>query len=81
MKLAEIQKREHTDSYYAASVDRQTAYAELTGAKSADICIVGGGFTGVSAALTLADERGYDVALVEANRIGWGGFRPQRAVS
>jgi glycine/D-amino acid oxidase-like deaminating enzyme len=33
--------------------------------------VVGGGFTGVATALTLA-ERGYKVAIVEANRIGWG---------
>ena len=43
----------------------------LAGNHSADICVVGGGFTGVATALTLA-ERGYSVALVEANRIGWG---------
>ena len=36
-----------------------------------DIAVVGAGFTGVSTALTLA-ERGYAVALVEANRVGWG---------
>ena len=36
-----------------------------------DVCIVGGGYTGLSAALDLAG-RGYDVLLVEANRIGWG---------
>lgn len=38
---------------------------------TADVCVVGGGFTGVSAALHLA-ERGYDVILLEAVRIGWG---------
>ena len=43
----------------------------LEGSKTADICVVGAGFTGVATALTLA-ERGYSVALVEANRVGWG---------
>lgn len=38
---------------------------------STDVCIVGGGFSGVATALTLA-ERGYKVVLLEANRIGWG---------
>ena len=38
---------------------------------SADVCVVGAGFTGVATALTLA-ERGYSVAVVEANRVGWG---------
>jgi glycine/D-amino acid oxidase-like deaminating enzyme len=65
------QKQEHTGSYYAASVNEVTDYPMLQGAVSADVCVVGAGFTGVSAALALA-ERGYSVALVEANRVGWG---------
>ena len=65
------QKQEHPGSYYAASVNEVTDYPELEGAKSVDICVVGAGFTGVATALTLA-ERGFSVALVEANRIGWG---------
>ena len=62
---------EHTHSYYAATANEITNYPELTGRKSADVCVVGAGFTGVATALTLA-ERGYSVALVEANRVGWG---------
>ena len=65
------QKQEHTGSYYAATANEATAYPVLEGAKSADVCVVGAGFTGVATALTLA-ERGYSVALIEANRIGWG---------
>ncbi len=65
------QKQEHTNSYYAASVNEVTRYPEVEGANSSDICVIGGGFTGVSTALTLA-ERGYSVSLVEGNRIGWG---------
>jgi glycine/D-amino acid oxidase-like deaminating enzyme len=65
------QKQEHTGSYYAASVNEVTDYPVLEGARSADVCVVGAGFTGVSTALMLA-ERGYSVALVEANRVGWG---------
>ena len=67
----EDQKQEHTASYYAASVNEVTDYPVLEGAKSADICVVGAGFTGVATALTLA-ERGYSVALIEGNRVGWG---------
>jgi gamma-glutamylputrescine oxidase len=37
----------------------------------ADVCVVGGGYTGLSAALHLA-EAGFAVALVEAQRVGWG---------
>ena len=65
------QKQEHTSSYYAATVNETTAYPELQGAVSVDACIVGAGFTGVSTALALA-ERGYSVAMVEGNRVGWG---------
>jgi len=65
------QKQEHTRSYYAATVNEVTDYPQLEGSHDADICVVGGGFTGVATALTLA-ERGYSVVLIEANRIGWG---------
>jgi glycine/D-amino acid oxidase-like deaminating enzyme len=65
------QKQNHTSSYYAATANWQTDYPELEGGHSADICVVGGGFTGVATALTMA-ERGYSVALVEANRVSWG---------
>ncbi|MEM8877627.1 MAG: FAD-binding oxidoreductase [Pseudomonadota bacterium] len=63
---------EHPDgSYYAATADAVPSHPQLEGSEKADICILGGGFCGLSAALHLA-ERGYDVALLEANRIGWG---------
>jgi glycine/D-amino acid oxidase-like deaminating enzyme len=65
------QKQEHTNSYYAATANEKTGYPELRGSVSVDICVVGAGFTGVATALTLA-ERGFSVALVEANRVGWG---------
>ena len=62
---------EHTRSYYAATANWQTDYPVLAGEHRCDVAVVGAGFTGVSAALHLA-ERGYDVAVIEANRIGWG---------
>ncbi len=65
------QRQEHTGSYYAATVNHITTYPELRGEETVDVAIVGGGFTGVASALTLA-ERGYSVAVVEANRVGWG---------
>jgi glycine/D-amino acid oxidase-like deaminating enzyme len=65
------QRQEHTNSWYAATVSEVTRYPELQDELSVDVCIVGAGFTGVATALTLA-ERGYSVALVEANRVGWG---------
>ncbi len=66
-----IQAQVHTSSYYAASVGDATDFAPLRGEKSADVCVVGAGFTGVSTALHLA-ERGYDVHVVEAKKVGWG---------
>ncbi|MDH3429555.1 MAG: FAD-binding oxidoreductase [Gammaproteobacteria bacterium] len=61
----------HTGSYYAATVNDVTDFAPLVGAQTADVCVIGAGFTGISTALHLA-ERGYDVHVVEANKIGWG---------
>jgi len=71
MMRAIDQRQEHTGSYYAATANERTEYPALTGSRSVDVCVVGAGFTGVSTALDLA-ERGYSVALVEANRVGWG---------
>ena len=62
---------EHADSYYAASLNWKTDYPQLEGEHRCDVAVVGAGFTGVSTALYLA-ERGYDVALIEAHRVGWG---------
>ncbi|MCP5091215.1 MAG: FAD-binding oxidoreductase [Gammaproteobacteria bacterium] len=65
------QKQDHARSYYAATANEITDYPVLEGGKSVDVCVIGAGFTGVATALTLA-ERGYSVAIVEANRVGWG---------
>lgn len=61
----------HTASYYAASAHPAPERPSLKGDIDVDVAIVGGGFTGVASALSLA-ERGFSVALLEANRIGWG---------
>jgi gamma-glutamylputrescine oxidase len=61
----------YPESYYAATAVGMRDYPVLEGARTADVCVVGGGFTGLSAALNLA-ERGLDVALLEAERIGYG---------
>lgn len=46
-------------------------FPTLQGEQNADVCIIGGGFTGLSAAIHLR-ERGYSVILLEANRLAWG---------
>ncbi|HVR65255.1 MAG TPA: FAD-binding oxidoreductase [Verrucomicrobiae bacterium] len=61
----------HIDSYYTATAIGIPDCPALAGEVEADICIVGAGYTGLSAALNLA-ERGYSVAVLEAERIGWG---------
>jgi gamma-glutamylputrescine oxidase len=66
-----MQTHAHTTSYYAASVGDVTDFPPLSGEQSADVCVVGAGFTGISTALHLA-ERGYNVHVVEANKVGWG---------
>jgi glycine/D-amino acid oxidase-like deaminating enzyme len=71
LKRKQTYPQEHTRSWYAATVTEVTDYPQLQDNLSVDVCIVGGGFTGVATALTLT-ERGYSVALLEANRIGWG---------
>jgi gamma-glutamylputrescine oxidase len=58
-------------SYYAASTPQLSPFPSLKGEQRADVAIVGGGYTGLSAALHLA-EQGYNVALVDAQRVGWG---------
>ena len=59
------------DSWYAATAPAVDRHRTLAGRETADVCIVGAGFTGVSAALHLA-ERGYSVVVLEAARVGWG---------
>ena len=58
-------------SYYAATAPAVAPRPALAGSERADVCIVGAGFTGISAALHLA-ERGYSVIVLEAERVGWG---------
>jgi len=63
--------QEHVASYYAATRNDNQQWPELSGELNAEVCIIGGGFTGLNTAINLA-EAGYKVVLLEANRIGWG---------
>ena len=64
-------KIEHVSSYYAATINNSKNYPELKENISSEVCIVGGGFTGVNTAINLA-KKGYEVVLIDAARIGWG---------
>jgi glycine/D-amino acid oxidase-like deaminating enzyme len=59
------------DSLWAAATPPGPALPELIGTATADVIVIGGGFTGLSAALHLR-EAGVDVAIVEAMEPGWG---------
>ncbi|MGY3606808.1 MULTISPECIES: NAD(P)/FAD-dependent oxidoreductase [unclassified Bradyrhizobium] len=59
------------DSLWAAVTPAGPDLPELTGARQADVVVIGGGFTGLSTALHLR-EAGVDVAVVEAMEPGWG---------
>jgi gamma-glutamylputrescine oxidase len=66
-----VPARERPPSYYTATLVRETDYPTLQGGAKVDVAIIGGGFTGISTAVELA-ERGLKVALIEAQKIGWG---------
>lgn len=61
----------HVESYYAATRVELVTATPLTDSASCDVCVVGGGFTGLSAALHLA-RRGARVILLEQALLGWG---------
>ena len=62
---------EYPSSYYTASANPLEKFPALQGSETCDVCVIGAGYTGLSTALHLA-ERGYDVILLEAQRLGFG---------
>lgn len=61
----------HPNSYYAASALAINAFPSLTESLDVDVCIIGGGFSGLNTAIDLA-ERGSSVALLESRKLAWG---------
>ncbi|GAB3391625.1 NAD(P)/FAD-dependent oxidoreductase [Azotobacter armeniacus] len=66
-----VQADGHAPSYYVATAGPLPAFPTLEGELRADVCVVGGGFSGLNTALELA-ERGFSVVLLEARVLGWG---------
>ena len=62
---------EHPNSYYFASRNKINNFSPLKDDLSCDVCVIGGGFTGLSTAIRLK-ERGFSVVLLEARRVGFG---------
>lgn len=61
----------HPASFYAATAVGDRTHSRLDTATDTDVCVIGAGFTGLSAALCLA-EQGIGVVLLEAERVGFG---------
>lgn len=64
-------KAEYPASWYAATANPVDRFPALSEDETADVCVVGAGYTGLSAALHLA-EAGLSVVLLEAHRVGFG---------
>ena len=61
----------YVNSYYANTLNLELDFPVLTGEHECDICVVGGGFTGLSSAIHLV-KKGYKVILLEGDKVGWG---------
>ena len=70
---------QHAASYYAASVNRQLAYPPLGGELQVDVCIVGGGYSGLNTAIELA-RKGLTVALLEAAQLALAELAPRHLI-
>ena len=58
-------------SYYAATANPAAPFPRLDGSVRADVCVIGGGVTGINTAIELA-TRGLSVVVLEASGVGWG---------
>jgi gamma-glutamylputrescine oxidase len=58
-------------SYYAATAHKRQPQRDIEGDLECDVAVIGGGFTGLGAALACA-ERGFSVILFEAEHVGFG---------
>ena len=61
----------YDESWYYATAKGLSNSPRLNETVVADVCVIGAGYTGLSAAIHLA-KKGYSVAILEAHRIGSG---------
>jgi len=66
-----VQAGRQLNSYYINTANRSNSRLRLHSQISADVCVIGAGFSGLSSALHLA-EKGYQVVVLEASAVGWG---------
>ena len=63
----------HPPSYWVATAGPEPdAPAPLHGDRTVEVAVVGGGLTGLAAALRLTGTYGIETVVLEASRIGWG---------
>lgn len=62
---------QNSKSLWSNTAVRTREYSALSGEVTTDLCVIGGGFTGLSTAIHAA-EGGLDVAVLEAREPGWG---------
>ena len=68
---ANDQRGTYPASWYHATSAPLAPFAPLKGRTKADLCVIGAGYTGLSAALHAA-QSGLDVVLLDAQRVGFG---------
>ena len=61
----------HVKSFYAATANQNLSFTQLSSNMRTQVCVIGGGFTGLNTAINLA-KKDYDVVLIESEKIGWG---------
>ena len=61
----------YNESWYYATAKGLNRYPQLEDKVNTDVCIIGAGYTGLSAAIHLA-KKGYAVTVLEAHRVGSG---------
>ncbi len=63
----------HPPSYWLATAGPEPGGIDpLPGDRTAEVAVIGGGYTGLAAAHRLAGHHGLETVVLEAHRIGWG---------